>query len=705
MSFFCLLRPTYKFSLLLSLLRLFLVFLSLPFVYPPPQLTQLLVLYHTYLYAPDPFWGLSRPLTLFGSCRGSFCSHSNMEGDAAEGRASATSPDKPLSPAAPMSQKVYTRPSGVKVTEEEFQHVLNQAQEHFRGVASPLEDPRYYETMWMLQQHHPRHELLRNLQLAAPLAPPTRTILPVLIQLGLHDQPQRAPPHTMSPSLPPPGTPRRGPAAAQQMGQGMSIDPRLAGASTAFNSQGMGSPGLSHMQPVARPAGMLPPSSAFSPQSATLSPSTLSHMSESPMQSPATHGNPMAWHRAANSPASFAASPRPDVRSPFQTSPYTMGHTLAARDTPGPRPSPMPTLPQTQTIASRRGAATIGGQAGTAARTNLLLPPFSQPTSAQGQPVPPQPRNGAQITDQNHDGQTAGLRMRVNDHLKKLDPETRGRVIGQLKSASAVIQFVTQMDNQEKKLAAQQQATKENAETTNKKRKEPATATEVPSTKRQVIDLTDDNEPQDQDPTDATHQPHIKSPAPRPVYTNPRSSAIPDVPRPGQDDYMIHNQALLYGVQMIDVELDESTHLNVQNWVQKSKDARATNSSLDGSISLLHRQIRANFTRLRRTYSPEPTAAAAVKPKNHGYTFSAIHVPEVTPPTTDEYIEMGCTADEDGNLRAPEEKVVSEERAQLEWDMLQEKAPCVGRFPSFGPVTPCHPNLGFLEPIQGHRCP
>jgi hypothetical protein len=304
--------------------------------------------------------------------------------------------------------------------------------------------------------------------------------------------------------------------------------------------------------------------------------------------------------------------------------------------------------------------------------------------------------------------------MRVNDHLKKLDLETRGRVIGQLKSASAVIQFVTQMDNQEKKLAAQQQATQENAETTNKKRKEPATATEMPAPKRQVIDLTDDNEPQDQDltdenepqnqdPTDATHQPRIKSPAPRPMYKNPRSSAIPDIPCPGQDDYMIHNQALLYGVEMIDVELNDSTYLNVQNWVQKSKDVRAANSSLDGSISLLHRQVRANFMRLRRTYSPEPTAA--VKPKNHGYTFSAIHVPEVTPPTTDEYIEMGCTADEDGNLRAPEEKVVSEERAQLEWDMLQEKVACVGRFPSFGPVTPCHPNLGFLEPTQGHRCP
>jgi hypothetical protein len=204
-----------------------------------------------------------------------------------------------------------------------------------------------------------------------------------------------------------------------------------------------------------------------------------------------------------------------------------------------------------------------------------------------------------------------------------------------------------------------------------KKRKLPSTAFEMPSPKRLVIDLTDDNK---QDPTKATHQPHTMQAAPSYVYKNLTSNAIPDVLISDDRDDALRNYALTHGVHMSNVELDDSTRRNTMNWIQQRKDDRAANCLLDPSAIQLQRMACANAQQAPATYVAEPTVAAAYRKVRSGqfdFTFEAIRVPETTLPTTEAYMEERCTLDADGKLRAPEDKEPGEERAELLWAIQQ----------------------------------
>jgi hypothetical protein len=327
-----------------------------------------------------------------------------------------------------------------------------------------------------------------------------------------------------------------------------------------------------------------------------------------------------------------------------------------------------------QTIVARRDAATIGGQAGTDSRMGMFLSPFTYVTSAQSQAAPPGPETGAENTNEMTPRQMAELQEKARLYLGMLDDpiadnlEKRMCLEEKMQADPRIaIRFVAQMKRRQEKMAAQQKAAQGLAVITKKKRKEPSTPSKMPSSKRQVIDLTDDS---DQDPTDATHQPRTMQVAPSVVYKNPTSSAIPDVLISNDGNDALHSHTTTHGVHMSDVELDNSTRRNTMNWAQQRKDLRAASCLLNPSEVHLRRMARVNAQELIPTYIAEPTVAAAYNKVRSGqldFTFEAIHVPETTVPTTEEYLGMGCTLDADGSLRAPEDEVPSEECADLMW--------------------------------------
>jgi hypothetical protein len=260
----------------------------------------------------------------------------------------------------------------------------------------------------------------------------------------------------------------------------MSIDPELVNPSAAVNPPIMG--WQSPTQP--RLNGMSLQNGAFPPSSTTRSPSAFSHMSQPPMPAPASLGTPSAQ------------------------------------------------LPNT--LAYRRDATSIGGQAGTDSRTPTFLPTFTHPTSA-----------GAHTTTEMNFEQMTELQIKARVYLGILDHPKAEELAEKMQADPRIaIRFVAQMEKKQEMMAAPQKATEAPAKIVTKKRKAPSTAFEMPSPKRLVIDLADDNE---QDPTDATHQPHTMQAAPNHVCENPTSNAMTDVLISDDDVDALRNYGLILG--------------------------------------------------------------------------------------------------------------------------------------------------------------
>jgi hypothetical protein len=621
-------------------------------------------------------------------------SFNNMDNSTAKRRDSMNSPPMSQMPAAPVSQRIYISCNGAKLPEEQFMHIFGQARAGAHRQGQQFPNHGHHELMWMLQQHHPGHPFLKGRY----YNPPPNTHPRVLQYFGFVAGQQR-PPQALSPNMLPSAMTQGGHPAVRQAGRSMSIDPRLVNASVAVNPQILGSSGPVPMQPTTHTPEMESPSSVSSAGSTAWSPSGRSLSSRSQLSTTASLGPPSARLPVTGSRAPSAPY-MPDVRSPSQPSPYKIDQSQAAQPpTPSHYPSPTPSLPST--LASRRAACSIAGPAGQNSRMTLFLPIGSSPTSAQDNTVPLQRSNGVQITDEKGPGQMSTLEMRVVEHFKKLPAELKAKVAVRLQQDPIWRpEFVAQMNVRDKVLAAkrlqtqprppsatpQREPTKELAELTSKKRKQPSTATGQPPTKRKVIDLTDDNESRPKEPANATQQLHTKRPvidltdnskfqreqqAVLPI--RPESSNLPSIGLLGDACDALHLRALEHGVHVSEVELYESIHLGHLDWIQDHKNVRAANCLLDPSESKLWRVARANAAQERPSYVPEPTIAAAVKNVKSGkfdFQWSGTLLTAPPPPSSEMLVQMGCTLDEDGELRAPEEPVMSEERAQLEWDML-----------------------------------
>jgi hypothetical protein len=554
------------------------------------------------------------------------------------------------------------------------------------------------EMMWMLHQHQPHHPLLKG----SNCPPPPATIPQVLQRLGLlagqQQEQLQCLPHAFSPNMLPSSMAQAGTLATRQAAAGMSFHPELANASAAMNAQVLGSSGQMSMPLSARTPRMRSPSSGSPTAPTTRYPPALSLTSQSQLQTGASLG-PLSAQLAAPGPRapSFTAPYSFAVRSPSRPSPIKISQIAAARPpTPGYSPSPAPTLPAT--LPAKRMSFAAYGPTGPTGPTGSMLP---RPAGAFSKVDLPHPDNGAPVPHVQEPTHMSTLDIRVAQHLAKLEPDRIEAVIIRLrKHPDQKASFVAQMDAKDKEMdglmlqqrlphavsvTSQRVSTKQPAEPTSRKRKQPSTAVEKLPAGREVIDLTDDLPPQRKVLAATTDQPRTKRPrigrADNNKLQGKQPSFLPMIPESRTlpsiglvDQALLHTQAVIHGVRMSDVEFSKNVHLGDMDWVQERKDARTATCLLNPSDTESRRMARVNAKAARPTYAPEPTIAVAadkVKSGNFDFTFSGNIFTEPPPPSTETLLETGCTITEHGMFRAPEEAVMSEERAQLEWDLLQ----------------------------------
>jgi hypothetical protein len=210
---------------------------------------------------------------------------------------------------------------------------------------------------------------------------------------------------------------------------------------------------------------------------------------------------------------------------------------------------------------------------------------------------------------------------------------------------------------------------------TRSKRKEPPTTVMQPISKRRHIDLTIDEVPRvrlprrEQVSERGTQAPvSLKTPGGQSISVVP----VPEHIAPGA----LYAHALIHHVNLHEVELNDTIYHDKMAHISEHSSQHAVISRLDPTPQVLRRMKKANSEQQLPVYKAEPNIAAAVcKVKSGKFNFSwSAENEELLRPTSDEeLVRIGCTRDEDGHWRAPSAESVTQERANLEWELLAQE--------------------------------
>jgi hypothetical protein len=578
----------------------------------------------------------------------------------------------------------------------------------------------------MFEQHSKQWQEIKQRHSQYP-SPPKHTRSALLQQLGLQasQQPQRRSPNVSSSNMIPS---YRSGQDSQQVRDRMTIDPRLANASVDVASQGVRSFMKVPMWPVARMTEMstedtgsrastlaseqsalvssqMPPRAAF----ALSSPSARSQASGSPASSAVAHTQAMrslsqqSQQTAARAPSVLPQTPNSRspsalsyhqaVRSPSQPSPYGTNQTHAARrPIPSYYPSPASTLSPAVGVIRSLPPAQNSFTNGPAPQIGIFAPLTLRSPSARGAIAPLLQKKPLHVeVDKNDESKEVrnkgsthskvGLQQKLtldmmlekelrkfdsamvtkakawigNDHNRKQHFIERARAINQNFPAGKMQPppFVS--------AATQVKSTHEAIDLTGNKRKAPPTSIVQPDLKRQVVDLTSSKPARKHNPS-ASH--YVTGGFDTSVFPVLPSSSSTNPPK--QD---LHNQALIHGVCMSDVELGSNIQLAQLAWLQHHQDLRTAHSFLDTEFIAQQYITYKNTNLAPRVFQAEPTIAAAVnKVKAGEYDFSWSGSQGGRLVQLDMNAYDGCIRDGNGELRAPEELRVSEERAKMLWE-------------------------------------
>jgi hypothetical protein len=211
---------------------------------------------------------------------------------------------------------------------------------------------------------------------------------------------------------------------------------------------------------------------------------------------------------------------------------------------------------------------------------------------------------------------------------------------------------------------------------TRNKHKEPPTAAQQSISERQQIDLTIDKVPRVKLPRQEQVSERGRLQAPVSLKT-PGGQNINVVPVPehiAPDALCSHAQ--IHGVNMHNVELNDTIYHDQTALIsQHSAERQAAIASLDPSPEELRSMKKADAEQQLPiyTFEAEPTIATAarkVKSGTFNFSWSAENEELSRPASDEELVRIGCKEDEDGRWRAPSAESVTQERANLEWELL-----------------------------------
>lgn len=649
--------------------------------------------------------------------------HDNMDGSETSRRDSMNSP--PMAPPPPPSaqrqrQRTYARCNGQVLPESQFQQLFSHAMTT-KKQGGNVPQHLQHEIMWMLSQHHPNHKLLGGKR----VPPPAHADPKVLQRMGYsaqicqqqqqrqqlqrqQQQQQQRPPNAMSPNM----IPSDSVIAARRAGTPMTIDPSLANASTGVGPQVRGpsvqtssqrpqgtgflpaqsSPLMTPTGPMDSPLGR-PASraSAIAPYGhglgSSAQPSLVqmerSHGARSP---PALHHNPIPQSPSQFSP-SRAQAARPSGTSPYPSPALTLSSSKRSPPTPSKMPQgPAPRLgvfyppdPQTAGVQRNVSQPQHNKQGNPQAEAKVNNEGDRLPTDVADKDVQPKSRaqhvisldqmvaialQNLQMFHPQHYSQTAAWLGRNPSKEKK---ESILQQLKEFKQARAEKRARLQ---QHRPSSASQQG--EVIDLTRRKRKEPPTAAHQPRSKRQLIDLTEDEPPRKQ--VARREQLAQREPQPPVALTTIGGFEIDVVPIPehiATDNLRAH--ALIHGVNIHDVELNDTIYHDQMAHISQHSSQQDAISRLDPSSQALRRMKKANLEQKLPIYEAEPSIAAAARKVKSGrfdFSWSAENEKLLAPVPDEEFIRMGCTRDEDGLWRGPSLLIITEERANVEWELV-----------------------------------
>jgi hypothetical protein len=119
-------------------------------------------------------------------------------------------------------------------------------------------------------------------------------------------------------------------------------------------------------------------------------------------------------------------------------------------------------------------------------------------------------------------------------------------------------------------------------------------------------------------------------------------------------------------------ELGDNISKAQHAWLQHHQDLHKAQCLLNPPESMFLQMKKANANEARYEFQPEPTIAAATKEVKSGrydFTWSGNNRGNIAPPSPDAIAEAECIVEADGSLRAPELPFVTEERANLLWEL------------------------------------
>ncbi|KAF2023566.1 hypothetical protein EK21DRAFT_118639 [Setomelanomma holmii] len=464
-----------------------------------------------------------------------------------------------------------------------------------------------------------------------------------------------------------------------QAGNSAKVDPRMA---TATLPQGLGYPTPSPSQASPNFAGHPSPTS---PQSHTARPSS------SGLQPQHAHAPKKSSPLASSFDGSVGLSAHTFHSSePLSTtdSPQQLHDGIGATQVAGRARRPSSTSASSYPIQPQ-GSPPIprnGQPNGPAPRMGMFQPPPSRPPSANGngaqgqrmQAPPARDSKEGRLHSQASSRGVAHLDMSTQkfdvehmtpeqqQHFKEMKQTVAAR--GRTKEEIALIQLHQSAMNRNADAAMSPPAQSASAgaqskpSRKDKKRKDAPTSDSQLKKRQQTVDqLAREVEAAARrdaaEPNRGFHSSTIIINADK--YRNPRPHIIVQAKE-------VNAHAIEHGVHMSDVELNNDVRKTEQAWLMNQEAIRMAQSLLDPSADRVARIVQQSARPQGIVYVAEPTIAAArekVKDGRFDYTYSAGDVNLLRSAAMD--VLERCAREIDGELRAPEEDVLNEQKADL----------------------------------------